>query len=458
MNQVPIIDCTPLFTSDSLSSPEYLSTISKIHSAFRTWGIFILTGTAPIPPELTNSLCVTLDKFFLLPDHKKDLLHLKNGGLAWRGYMPWGGEGTKGSTDQKEELGLAISDAMSVGLGFEKGELRRRFLEPEPIQLFRSFKYSAREGVKSYGIGEHSDFGFLTLLSQNAPSLQVLSPSKVGDILDRLTSGLYISPLHRVLPPLPTSDRISIPFFFDPAWTAEIQPLLLSTPTISSVPDPTIIQRWQERSTFFGESASDISCGIEAAVAAPVTAMAGNTAHITRRRTPTRGAGADHLADQDSLASSLACYTTYRQPPTIYIVTNILLYDPVHGVVICRVCTSCVVLGRSGKSGTFEQIHTDFWAMCSRQQSNYLSNHEPKTIEKLKNQAHMLVLSFSLRAWLGTMASPVSMHDAPNARGMCPKMKEHVSSSHRIKAAEHKGKAIVEGVYTADVFCGEGPG
>lgn len=138
--------------------------------------------------------------------------------------MPWGGEGTKGSTDQKEgfyggpelnpkddhplkgmptygknqfpdedvpemrkvvleyiemvtELGLTISDAISVGLGLEKGEVRRRVLEPEPIQLFRAFKYSGREGVESCGIGEHSDFGFLTILSQNAAGLQVFSPS-----------------------------------------------------------------------------------------------------------------------------------------------------------------------------------------------------------------------------------------------------------------------------------------
>lgn len=138
--------------------------------------------------------------------------------------MPWGGEGTKGSTDQKEgfyggpelnpkddhplkglptygenqfpdedvpemrnvvleyiekvtELGLTISDAMSVGLGLEKNEVRRRVLEPEPIQLFRAFKYLGREGVESCGIGEHSDFGFLTILSQNAAGLQVLSPS-----------------------------------------------------------------------------------------------------------------------------------------------------------------------------------------------------------------------------------------------------------------------------------------
>jgi hypothetical protein len=138
--------------------------------------------------------------------------------------MPWGGEGTKGGMDQKEgfyggpeldpedehplkgmptygknqfpdedvpemrglvlkyieratEFGLTISDAMSVGLGMEKGEVRRRVLEPEPIQLFRAFKYSRREGVESCGIGEHSDFGFLTILSQNAAGLQVFSPS-----------------------------------------------------------------------------------------------------------------------------------------------------------------------------------------------------------------------------------------------------------------------------------------
>jgi hypothetical protein len=144
--------------------------------------------------------------------------------------MPWGGEGTKGSTDQKEgfyggpelnpmdhhplkgiptygknqfpdedvpemrklvleyigkvtELELAISDAMSVGLSLERTFVRRMVLEPEPIQLFRAFKYSGREGVESCGIGEHSDFGFLTILSQNAAGLQVFSPSdEWGDV------------------------------------------------------------------------------------------------------------------------------------------------------------------------------------------------------------------------------------------------------------------------------------
>jgi hypothetical protein len=46
------------------------------------------------------------------------------------------------------------------------------------------------------------------------------------------------------------SDRLSIPFFLDPAWTAEIQPLPLSTANCSTAPDSTILKRWQQRSTF----------------------------------------------------------------------------------------------------------------------------------------------------------------------------------------------------------------
>ncbi|KAK6498726.1 hypothetical protein TWF481_011301 [Arthrobotrys musiformis] len=308
---IPVIDCSPLFNSLEWDSNECAAVIAKIHAAFSTWGVFTLTGTNAIPPSLAEETRDVMNKFFELPLERKMALHLKDGGWAWRGYMPWGGEGTKGNIDQKEgfyggseigdghpmkgmptfggnrfpdgelpemrglvleyidkvtEVGLTISDAMSVGLGLDRKEVKRRLLDPEPIQLFRSFKYSGRHGVDSCGIGEHSDFGFLTILSQNATGLQVFSPSKewvdvpfipdsyvvnVGDILDRLTHGLYISPLHRVLTPQPNSNRLSIPFFFDPAWNAEIKPLPFpkkdnETPT----PTPAAIERWNRNSTF----------------------------------------------------------------------------------------------------------------------------------------------------------------------------------------------------------------
>lgn len=307
MAQIPVVDVSPLFNSPSATSPEARTTIANIHTAFTTWGVFCLTGTHTIQPDLTTSLRNALEAFFSLSQDKKDRIHLRKGGWAWRGYMPWGGEGSKGGqVDQKEgfyggpelsaadgaaaglptygrnqfpdadvpelrplvleyiervtALGIVLSSALSVGLGLGADHVKEELLSPEPIQLFRAFRYSGREGVDSCGIGEHSDFGFLTILSQNAPGLQVLSPEgewvdvpvlpdsflvNVGDILDRLTSGLYVSPLHRVLPPSPTSKRLSIPFFFDPAWTAKITALPLG-----HEPDAAALKRWERRSTF----------------------------------------------------------------------------------------------------------------------------------------------------------------------------------------------------------------
>jgi isopenicillin N synthase-like dioxygenase len=99
MSQVPVIDCTAFLASDSFTSAEAKATISQIHFTFRTWGVFVLTGTNPIPPKLTNFLRTALNKFFSLRSAKKKALNLKDGGVAWRGYMPRRGEGTK----RKEE-------------------------------------------------------------------------------------------------------------------------------------------------------------------------------------------------------------------------------------------------------------------------------------------------------------------------------------------------------------------
>ena len=50
----------------------------------------------------------------------------------------------------------------------------------------------------------------------------------LGDMLDRLTAGVYRSTPHRVRNAA-THDRISLPFFLDPSWDARIEPLPLST-------------------------------------------------------------------------------------------------------------------------------------------------------------------------------------------------------------------------------------
>jgi hypothetical protein len=106
--------------------------------------------------------------------------------------------------------------------------------------LFRVFRYpAAAPDDDGWGVGEHTDYGLLTLLAQDsAGGLQVSTPAgwmdappvegtfvaNIGDMLDRLTGGWYRSTPHRVRN---TSGRgrLSFPFFLDPGFTAEIPPL-----------------------------------------------------------------------------------------------------------------------------------------------------------------------------------------------------------------------------------------
>ena len=102
------------------------------------------------------------------------------------------------------------------------------------------FRYPAPPpGEDGWGAGEHTDYGLLTLLAQDANGgLQVRTPAgwidappiegtfvaNIGDMLDRLTGGWYRSTPHRVRN-VSGRDRFSFPFFFDPGFSAEIPPL-----------------------------------------------------------------------------------------------------------------------------------------------------------------------------------------------------------------------------------------
>ncbi len=90
-------------------------------------------------------------------------------------------------------------------------------------------------------MGEHTDYGLLTILLQDdAGGLEVKSRSRwvsappvpgsfvcnIGDMLDRMTGGLYRSTPHRVRNPA-ARDRLSFPFFFDPGFFAPVRPIEL---------------------------------------------------------------------------------------------------------------------------------------------------------------------------------------------------------------------------------------
>jgi isopenicillin N synthase-like dioxygenase len=279
------IDIAPLLERGAM--PARREVAKAIEAACRATGFFYIIGHG-IPDDAFADLDRASRRFFALPESEKAEIAMANGGIAWRGWFPVGAELTSGQSDLKEGLYLgtelpADDPRVRTGLPFhgpnlwprQVPELRNAVLryitltmraataliegvalslglEPEyfaqhyttdPTILFRIFRYPASSEAERvavpWGVGEHTDYGLLTLLAQDrhgglqvrtetgwihAPPLPGTLVCNIGDMLDRLTGGWYRSTPHRVLN---TSgvDRLSFPLFFDPNLSAAIRPL-----------------------------------------------------------------------------------------------------------------------------------------------------------------------------------------------------------------------------------------
>ncbi len=299
---LPLIDLTPLRADE----PGALHEIGRrIDAACRDLGFFRITGHG-VDPDLFERMDRLARDFFTLPDETKAEIAMARGGRAWRGWFPVGGELTSGRPDRKEglyvgaelsadhprvragtplhgpnllpaepadlaptvlawidamtSLGHLVMRAMAVGLGLVPDWFEHH-LTGEPTVLFRIFHYPPG-GDDDWGVGEHTDYGLLTLLAQDAcGGLQVHTRDEwidvpaepgalvcnIGDMLDRLTEGRYRSTPHRVRN-LSGRDRLSFPFFFDPSWDARVVPLpLAGTPPADDAErrwDATSVRAW----------------------------------------------------------------------------------------------------------------------------------------------------------------------------------------------------------------------
>ena len=137
-----------------------------------------------------------------------------------------------------------------IGLGLERDWFARN-VTADPTVLFRIFRYPPAVD-DGWGVGEHTDYGLLTILRQDdTGGLEVRTPTgwtaappiagsfvcNLGDMLERMTGGLYRSTPHRVRN-RGRVGRVSFAFFFDPSWDAEVGALPLEglPPTTPSVP------------------------------------------------------------------------------------------------------------------------------------------------------------------------------------------------------------------------------
>jgi isopenicillin N synthase-like dioxygenase len=279
--------------------------VSALRHACETHGFFFITNHG-VDHSLEARLEELTVQLFALSPEALERISMPRGGLAWRGWFPLGGELTSGVPDVKEgvyfgdELGdddprvrarlpmhgqnlfpgelpelrevvLAWISAQRLlaarvmqGLAASLGLPRTHFeatLTRDPLSLFRIFHYPPPRDAERerWGVGEHTDYGLLTLLKQDdCGGLEVKTPQgwvdatpipgtfvcNLGDMLDRMTGGRYRSTPHRVRNSS-GRHRFSWPYFFDPSFDARVQPL----PGVSARPaDQDAAERWDRAS------------------------------------------------------------------------------------------------------------------------------------------------------------------------------------------------------------------
>lgn len=142
---------------------------------------------------------------------------------------------------QMKELGNEVMGILSEALGLpSKDYIETHVTCHDPVILPRMFRYPPQtrgEETKS-GIGRHSDYGLWTMILSDSPGLEFQHPKtgewhavphipnslimNVGDVLDRLTSGRFVSAYHRASNLSFDRPRLSLPFFYDPSWDAKM--------------------------------------------------------------------------------------------------------------------------------------------------------------------------------------------------------------------------------------------
>ncbi|MDU0325190.1 2-oxoglutarate and iron-dependent oxygenase domain-containing protein [Microbacterium sp. KSW2-21] len=254
----------------------------ELRAATHDVGFFYLTGTG-VSPALEERLLQAAKDFFALPDAEK--LSIENvTSPHFRGYTRVGGELTQGRVDWREQIDIGperepVTDpdgpgynrlvgpnlwpaaqpelqevvaewhdhltgiarkllrAWALALGAEEQYFDRHFGDPQT--LIKIVRYPGKDDpTPQQGVGAHKDSGVLTLLWVepgkgglqverdgewvDAPPVSGAFVVNIGELLEYATQGYLTATNHRVISPRFPDERISVPFFFNPALDARL--------------------------------------------------------------------------------------------------------------------------------------------------------------------------------------------------------------------------------------------
>ncbi|HEY2919511.1 MAG TPA: 2-oxoglutarate and iron-dependent oxygenase domain-containing protein, partial [Candidatus Binatia bacterium] len=204
--QIPIVNVNALVSGTGGRH----EVAARIGQACLDCGFFYVIGHG-VNEDLQRRLEDVSQRFFAQDLETKLEISMARGGRAWRGYFPVGGELTSGKPDVKEgiyfgaelgddhpqvqagtplhgpnlfppnilqfreivleyvaamtRLGHALMAGISLSLGLEESYFADHYTA-DPLILFRIFNYPPPSD-SSLGVGEHTDYGLLTILWQD---------------------------------------------------------------------------------------------------------------------------------------------------------------------------------------------------------------------------------------------------------------------------------------------------
>lgn len=293
------LDSLPILDISQLDDPDKAEAFKKqLREVTHDVGFFYLVGHG-IPQQLIDEVLDVSRRFFALPEADKfaiENIHsaqfrgytrtgkeLTNGEIDWREQIDIGEE--RGTVDKPEnfwrlegpnlwpaalpELETAITEwrtqlsalalrllrTWAVALDAPENIFDEAFADDKAFSLIKIVRYpgTSDDDNPQQGVGAHRDGGVLTLLLVepdkaglqvehegewiDAPSLPGAFVVNIGEMLELATNGYLKATLHRVESPRVGTDRISIPFFFNPALDARMPQLALEGSGLSA--DPT---------------------------------------------------------------------------------------------------------------------------------------------------------------------------------------------------------------------------
>lgn len=283
---LPVLDFSLLDAGDEAAARFRADLLRVTHEV----GFFYLVGHG-VDQDLIDELLDVSRKFFDLPvEDKLRLENVQS--PHFRGYTRVGGELTHGDVDWREQIDIGVErdpvkpgpnvadywrlegpnlwpDALpelktvalrwneelsrvalrllrawALALGSPEDVFDRAFAR-NPFPLTKIVRYPGESAPEpKQGVGAHRDGGVLTLLLVepgkgglqveydgqwiDAPSVPGAFVVNIGEMLELATGGYLKATLHRVISPRVGSDRISVPFFFNPALDTVMPRLQLS--------------------------------------------------------------------------------------------------------------------------------------------------------------------------------------------------------------------------------------